>query len=557
MEEPKAVAPRLYIRARRYQRRILRSLVVVILLNIFSYYHLANDSGMPPKLGRMTVNATDMVRIRDAVLREWEGVVAGRKSGEVDGGAAGTGNPENIVTATVAAGTELADFGTEAVVVGDGDQPSSRPYTPQQPTSTYNATATANENDEPTPRNADGSVVDGGVVGGRDAVGVVDGVGVVQGGTPAVAVQGGRQAHMLPPFEEPLPVPVAAVVEEQLGEGEGSGGEEGIINLDDANEVSTDTNPGHGHSQSPTLTTNADRPRNFFAVSDLHGDMQAFLLLLRLAGLLHLNKETWTGEKSILIICGDIFDRGPHVRAILSLVQKLEVQAALAGGEVKYLIGNHEDMHKREPESFGGEDRRRAALSKRGKQMWVVGVESGERRVFAEFEFAGFDSGWEDDIGDDGDVATWMAPSHGETSTLRESSALCSIPPHQLPLIPDVNNLVRNKLQHLAHKDLAADPLIIGQETSVLWYRAWAKDPEPGVCEEVEAVKAALGIRHVVVGHTIQPAGQVVVRCGGSIVLIDTANSRWTKKPPSRNIVRFGVDGRAYAISPDRSTILW
>ena len=52
----------------------------------------------------------------------------------------------------------------------------------------------------------------------------------------------------------------------------------------------------------------------------------------------------WIFEKGHLVIVGDIFDRGDKVNEILWLVYKLEIQAKNSGGQIHYLLGNHEYM---------------------------------------------------------------------------------------------------------------------------------------------------------------------------------------------------------------------
>lgn len=41
---------------------------------------------------------------------------------------------------------------------------------------------------------------------------------------------------------------------------------------------------------------------------------------------------------------GDIFDRGPHEVELLYLLERLQYEAARAGGAIHLLAGNHEAM---------------------------------------------------------------------------------------------------------------------------------------------------------------------------------------------------------------------
>jgi len=55
-------------------------------------------------------------------------------------------------------------------------------------------------------------------------------------------------------------------------------------------------------------------------------------------------KLNWRFGKGHLVIAGDIFDRGPKVHETLLLIYKLEQQAKEKGGQVHFLLGNHEYM---------------------------------------------------------------------------------------------------------------------------------------------------------------------------------------------------------------------
>jgi hypothetical protein len=54
-----------------------------------------------------------------------------------------------------------------------------------------------------------------------------------------------------------------------------------------------------------------------------------------------------------------------------------------------------------------------------------------------------------------------------------------------------------------------------------LWYRGWALDDDAKVCREVDGVLNKLGVRRLVMGHTLN-FEHIVSRCDGKILLIDT-----------------------------------
>ena len=54
-----------------------------------------------------------------------------------------------------------------------------------------------------------------------------------------------------------------------------------------------------------------------------------------------------------------------------------------------------------------------------------------------------------------------------------------------------------------------------------LWYRGWALDDDTKVCSEIDGVLDNLGVRRLVMGHTLN-LEHIVSRCDGKILLIDT-----------------------------------
>lgn len=81
--------------------------------------------------------------------------------------------------------------------------------------------------------------------------------------------------------------------------------------------------------------------KQMIVVGDVHGYYDAFVTILRHAGLIDGNLN-WCGGRNRLIQMGDIFDRGPQPRQVDSLLDRLQQQANAAQGEVIRLVGNHE-----------------------------------------------------------------------------------------------------------------------------------------------------------------------------------------------------------------------
>ncbi len=80
------------------------------------------------------------------------------------------------------------------------------------------------------------------------------------------------------------------------------------------------------------------------AISDIHGAYGPMVATLQNAGVLD-DELAWSGGDTHLVIVGDILDRGPESRAAMDLLMRVEDEAAIAGGKVHVLIGNHEAMN--------------------------------------------------------------------------------------------------------------------------------------------------------------------------------------------------------------------
>jgi Calcineurin-like phosphoesterase len=78
-------------------------------------------------------------------------------------------------------------------------------------------------------------------------------------------------------------------------------------------------------------------------VSDIHGEFDRLIRVLRNASLIGPGLE-WTGGHRNLVVVGDVFDRGADATRILWFLYQLEPQAQHAGGRLHMMLGNHEIM---------------------------------------------------------------------------------------------------------------------------------------------------------------------------------------------------------------------
>ena len=85
-----------------------------------------------------------------------------------------------------------------------------------------------------------------------------------------------------------------------------------------------------GAAMAPAAQAAAEGTGRVVAVGDIHGDFDAFVSILREAGLVD-PAHRWIGGAATLVQTGDFTDRGPDVRAVMDLLMTLEAQAESAG----------------------------------------------------------------------------------------------------------------------------------------------------------------------------------------------------------------------------------
>jgi len=79
------------------------------------------------------------------------------------------------------------------------------------------------------------------------------------------------------------------------------------------------------------------------AVSDIHGQYDTFIKLLRNNGVID-TQGKWSFGNGHFVVAGDMFDRGPQVTEVLWFLYDLEKQAEEKGGKLHVLLGNHDVM---------------------------------------------------------------------------------------------------------------------------------------------------------------------------------------------------------------------
>jgi hypothetical protein len=111
----------------------------------------------------------------------------------------------------------------------------------------------------------------------------------------------------------------------------------------------------------PIFNQNYNRVDSIAVITDIHGEYNTYINLLKATGIIDRNLN-WNFGKGHLVVLGDSFDRGDMVTEVLWHLFGLEKQASAAGGMIHVLLGNHEVMVLDKNESYINEKYKKVEL---------------------------------------------------------------------------------------------------------------------------------------------------------------------------------------------------
>lgn len=98
----------------------------------------------------------------------------------------------------------------------------------------------------------------------------------------------------------------------------------------------------------------ATAPGTLYGLSDVHGGYDRAVALLTNAGLAQVSGDgtaSWTGGNAVLVVTGDLIDKGDRSVDTLDLFRALEADAPRTGGRVLVTLGNHEAEFLGDPQN--------------------------------------------------------------------------------------------------------------------------------------------------------------------------------------------------------------
>ena len=253
----------------------------------------------------------------------------------------------------------------------------------------------------------------------------------------------------------------------------------------------------------------AQDSRKLFVVSDVEGSYSALFRLLRAGEVLN-EQGRWNFGSGHLVFVGDMVDRGDQVFELLSFIRQMEKEAAKEGGQVHYILGNHEIMN------LSGDFRfvhpvywkDSVTLLKDYQRLFASGSRTGRwlrsKNILEK-------------IGDYLFVHGGIAPAI-----------------NALPLSIRALNATAKHFYEAAElferfDEPAARLLFDSEATSPFWFRGYyapfAAAYHPPVTEQtIDSTLQKFGVRHIVTGHSIV-ADTVSMHFGGRLFNTDTPHA--------------------------------
>jgi len=260
--------------------------------------------------------------------------------------------------------------------------------------------------------------------------------------------------------------------------------------------VNSYTIPLQVHEVQPHVYTNVSR---VFAVSDIHGEYEAFVDLLTKSGVIDKSLH-WNWGNGHLVIVGDVFDRGDRVTECLWLIYRLEQEASQDGGRVHYILGNHETMVLRNDLRYVND-------------KYLKGVVRKTKISYADL------------FGPDMVLGRWLRAMPTLVKLNNVLFVHAGIAPDFIDSDRDmeyVNNLTRSSIDYKTYRTAFDEELqnLYGSK-GPFWYRGLVTENRypRAAQDEVERILDFYGAESMVIGHT--EVDQVTSFYGGLVTAID------------------------------------
>jgi hypothetical protein len=270
----------------------------------------------------------------------------------------------------------------------------------------------------------------------------------------------------------------------------------------DQNQTGALSAPKRDWSAHPAIVQ-IDDADDIYAVSDAHGHYEMLAQLLEANHLMTAGaggdptKARWAGGRAVLVLAGDLIDKGDKSVEVIDLMRALE---ASGRGRVVVTMGNHEAEFLQDPKND--------KATRTGEDSDGIDNELDADKIDPESLVKGTDIAgrgkWISSLPFGVRVKKWFFAHGGNTQQLS---------------IKDLSK----KLEDGVDGNGYGDKHITGSD-SILEAENWYSSPDKDDCGKKEA--DALGVNHIVFGHDpkgLGVRGAIAASKNGILVKIDTA----------------------------------
>jgi len=223
-----------------------------------------------------------------------------------------------------------------------------------------------------------------------------------------------------------------------------------------------------------------DDNQPILAISDIESNYQTFRNFLITHGVID-EALNWSFGKGHLVLVGDFVDRGNSVTQVLWFIYKMEQDAKKHGGNVHFIMGNHEIKNMQNNFYSASE-----------KYLYVASIIGKKQSdLYSQDSFLG----------------RWMASKNSVERINGRLFVHGGIHPKISEFnytLEEVNHIVRQHYRqpYYTQRDSGDEEFLVSSKTGPSWYRGYFKDDLSQ--QEVEKGLDKFSALAVVVGHTIQ-----------------------------------------------------
>lgn len=232
------------------------------------------------------------------------------------------------------------------------------------------------------------------------------------------------------------------------------------------------------------------RVSSLFILSDLEGNFTAFRKLLQAGGVMNENYD-WTFGKGALVLIGDFFDRGSQVTELLWLIYSLEDKASAAGGNVHFILGNHEIMNMSNDLRYLNEKYLQTTKTFNVPYVSLVGENSEIGRWLRTKNVI-------ERVGD-------ILFVHGGISSEMNNVNLT---------LEKFNELARPFYADTTYHYPYVETDLLFSENGPFWYRGYYMGKQMATDEQVDSTLDKFYVKHIITGHSIVADTISVLRRG-------------------------------------------